>query len=813
MLLATFGIVPLAFAIAPAAEPIRGEGVLGAFVENLGQYDPNVRYSCGTGDLGVFATAGGFRVAAVDGSGRGAAVFFEFGVGDTAPSGLDRLPGERHFLRGADPANWVRSARAFSGVAYRDVESGVDLLLRVRDARPSFDFVLDPGVDVAALPELRIDGIDSLSIENDGGATLLTPIGPLALARPISWATDEDGEKRPLASRFTLAGERSLRVVVESPRPGERVIVDPDLVFSTLLGGVNTAATELARDVAFDVDGAPIVVGEVSSIGFPLTAGAFDVTLNGLDDVFVTKFEPDGGELEFSTVIGGSSYESAWGVGVVADGAIVVTGDTRSMNFPVTANAFDTSHSGGGLPDGFAARLSQDGSSLVWSTFFGGTSNEYPQELALDGAGNVFVGGSTNSSNFPITPGAYDPLNSSHNDGFVVKFSAAGHGMYYSTYLGASGVLDNVNGLALASNGEAIVTGRGSVGFPVTQLAYDPTPNGQLDAFVARLNANGSGLVAGTFLGGNTDDAAMAVAVGLDGTVTICGEAGANFPVTPGSFDSTPPLDFNDAFVARFDSTLGSLLYSTYLGGEQHDEPTDVVVDDGGGTIVTGVFLNGTLQFPTTPDAIATGLGYSFLSRVSPDGSRLTYSTYLSNVGALPYGLAARSDGTVFVTGLTEPGFPTTPGAFDTTPGFHDVFLAKFDLCPGEIEEYGVGCVGSGAFVPTLLVSGCPSPGFALEVALSRTFAPSNGLLLLGLGANPLPLSPSCALAIGPLLPQLVIPLPLPGAGAGTGQVEFGTILPPLSQAVEFRMQAAVADPGAPFGIAASNAVRVRVDA
>lgn len=785
----------------------------GAFIENLGQWDSRVAFACPGGELSVFAIAGGFRIAAVDGTGRGAAVFVDFGADPAAPEGLEVLPGTRNFLRGSDPNAWVRSAKAFGAVAYEEVAPGVDLLLRMRNGSPSFDFELAAGADAARIPRLRIEGIESLVVEPDGGATLRTAIGPLRIGRPLSWATGPDGVDRPLSSRFERTGERSLRVVVDPPRDDERVIVDPDLVFSTLLGGVNTAVTEVAHDVAYDDAGAPIVVGATSSLGFPVTPGAYDATLNGVDDVFVSKFTVDGGDLVFSTLVGGSSYDAAEAVAVAAGGAIVVAGDTRSPNFPVTASAFDTALSLGGPPDGFVLRLAADGSSLVWSTYFGGTSNELPRDLALDAAGNVYVAGHTNSSNFPVTPGAYDPLNSSSDDGFVTKFSAAGNGLYYSTYLGASGVLDNVRGLALAPNGEAIVTGRGSVGFPVTQLAYDPTQNGGLDAFVARLNANGSGLVAGTFLGGSSEDAATAVAVGLDGAVTICGEAGLNFPVTPGSFDSTPPVNFKDAFVARLDGSLSALLYSTYLGGEQHDEPTDLVVDDGGGAIVTGVFLNGTTQFPTTPDALATGLGYAFLSRLAPDGSRLTYSTYLSNIDALPYGLASRSDGTVFVTGITPPGFPTTPGAFDTTPGFHDVFLAKFDLCPGEIEVAGAGCAGSAGYLPALAVAGCASPGFTLEVSLTRTFAPTDALLLFGLGATPVPLTPGCALGIGPLLPQIVIPLPIPGSGAGTGSIEFSAVIPPLPQAIEFKIQAAVADPGAAFGVAASNPIRIRVDA
>ncbi len=784
----------------------------GVFVENLGQADARAAFVCRTGATSIFATAGGFRVATIGSEGRGVGLCFSFEGEAVAPVGLAEVPGRYHFLRGADPSGWVTDARGFDGVAYRNVRPGVDVILRARNGGPSFDFVLAAGADVANLPSIEVDGVEALRVDAAGGVEADTALGIVSLTRPLSAAIGVDGSSRALASRFELAGARKLRVVVEGARDGERVLVDPELVFATLLGGVSTAGTEYAFDVTFDAAGAPIVVGWAQAADFPVTPGAFDTTMNGQRDACVTKFTADGSALVFSTLLGGNSYDSAQSIALGPDGTLFVTGDTQSPNFPVTAGALDTTHAGGGTPDGFLTRLTANGNALVWSTYFGGVSNEYPADIAVDASGNAFVVGLTNSSDYPVTPGAFDTVNGGFNDAFVTKFASSGATLTYSTLLGAPGSNDFARGIALGPNGDAYVTGGGSVGFPFTHEAFDPTHNGSLDAFVVRLNDAGTGLVAGTFLGGQSDDISNSLALGPDGSLTICGDPAYVFPTTPGSFDPTPPINFGDAFVARFDASLDTLVYSTYIGGDQEDEAEDVVVDAGGAAIVTGNFLNGTVTFPTTPDAIASTLGYSFLTRFDPTGSSLTYSTFLSGVAARPEGLAVQADGSIFVAGLTAPGFPVTPGAYDTTPGGGDVFVAKFDLCPGEVESHSTGCVGAGGFTPVLDVTGCASPGFLLEVGVSNALGHTSGLLLFGLGTASLPLNGSCALGIGPLAPALVIPITLSGNGPGAGSISFAAQIPAVATPVEFHLQGVISDPNVPGGVAATNAMRIRID-
>jgi hypothetical protein len=782
------------------------------FVENRGQFDPRAAFVCSDGATSVFATSGGFRFTRSAANGVGVAVFVDFGGVSRLPVALEPLPGRHHYLKGADPSQWVTDVESFDGVAYRAITPGIGVVLRSSDGAPTFDYVLAPGVDPAGIPALSLRGIEALRVTTNGDAEADSAIGVLRIRRPITLATGADGSTRELASRFELAGEHALRIVVSPARADERVLVDPELIFSTLLGGSAPSDSEYAYDVTYDVDGSPIIVGTTQGTGFPVTPGAFDPIPNGLRDAFVARFDPTGANLVFSTHIGGADYEEASAVARASDGSLFVTGFTYSFNFPLTVGAFDTTYAGGGSPDGFLLRLAADGSSLLRSTLFGGTSNEFPRDLALDSSNHAFVVGHTNSSDFPVTPAAYDTVNAGFDDAFVTKFAQNGASLVYSTFLGASGVLDNARGIALSGSGEAIVTGRASASFPVTQPSYDPTHNGALDAFVVRVNAIGTGLVAGTFLGGTTDDDSSAVAFGPDGSITITGQAAYVFPTTPGAFDTTPPINLYDTYVARFSGDLSSLIYSTYLGGEDGETPADVAVDAGGAAIVCGTFLNQTLEFPTTHGALETTTGFSYLSRLRKDGASLSYSTYLSNAASRPEGLAIGADGSVFVTGFTGPGFVVTPGAYDTTPGFGDIFLAKLDLCPGQVETVGAGCIGAGAFVPVLSVAGCPSPGFTLDVEVSSALGHTNGLLLVGLGSNSLPLNPNCALSIGPLVPSIAIPLAIPGFGPGDGSLVFSVPLSLSTPLFDIRMQVVIQDPNVGGGIAATNAIRLRVD-
>jgi hypothetical protein len=342
--------------------------------------------------------------------------------------------------------------------------------------------------------------------------------------------------------------------------------LDPDqvgvdqLLWSTYLGGL---LDDWAADVDVNDAGAVIVSGFTFSDSFPTTKGAYDTSFNGGDqDAFVARLDPEqigDAQLVWSTFLGGTGREgSAFdplalgtdSMGVVVDdlGVVTVSGGTTSSDFPTTPGAYDTSYNGGG-GDGFVSRLSADGSTLVWSTYLGGSSGQEPGwALVVDAAGVVTTVGYTWSHNFPTTDGAYDRDHDASNDGFVARLDPSLVGpaqLVYSTFIGGAS-WDPVFDIALDSSG--VVTAAGatnSPNFPTTPYAYDPSHNGGDDGFVFRLSPDGSGaddLLYSTYLGGSNFDAAVSLALhGPDDVIVGGWTQSADFPTTSGAYDEIFP--------------------------------------------------------------------------------------------------------------------------------------------------------------------------------------------------------------------------------------------------------------------------------
>jgi hypothetical protein len=398
-------------------------------------------------------------------------------------------------------------------------------------------------------------------------------------------------------------------------------------VYSTYLGG---SGGDFGYAIAVDSIGNAYVTGQTDSptvagpgnVPFP-TFGAIQASYHGGSDAFVTKLNAAGNALVYSTYLGGGGTERGYGIAV--DGAFnaYVTGHTSSSNgvtpgpndFP-TAAAFQAQNGSFGNFDAFVTKIDPTGSALVYSTFLGGNASEFSLDggaIAVDSDGNAYVGGTTASSNFPgaslstIQP-VFGGLVTGRSDGFVVKFTAAGSGLLYSTYLGGAGD-DAVNGIAIDASRNAYVVGyTTSVNFPTAsplQASKGDVGSGE-DAFVSKLNATGSALVYSTYLGGSGGERGYAVAVDVDGNARVSGwTASSNFP-------TVAPIQavnggLGDAFLCEFNAGGSALVYSTYLGGTTGSEHGyGLAIDSLGGTYVTGE--TSSTNFPTaSPFQLAYG--------------------------------------------------------------------------------------------------------------------------------------------------------------------------------------------------------------
>jgi len=375
--------------------------------------------------------------------------------------------------------------------------------------------------------------------------------------------------------------------------------------------------------------------------------------------------------------------------------------------------------------------------SLVYSTYLGGSANDYGAGIAVDASGNAYVSGGTYSANFPVTPGAYQTQcndNCLASDAFVVELNPSGSALVYSTYIGGSGN-EIATGIVLDASKNAYLGGiTYSSDFPTTLGAFQTTCGGGScgagDAFVLKLNSTGSALVYSTYLGGSAYDQGNAIVLDASGNIYLTGTTcSADFPVTAGSVQAKYGGDQGkcalsvprgDAFIAKLDRTGSVLVYSTYLGGSSGDSAYGIALDAFGDAYLAGFTYSS--DFPSTAGAFQQGLGAGapmagWVSKLNPDGSALVYSTYLGGSGnAKPCdtcatGVAVDTAGHAFVSGLTlEKDFPVTPGAYQTTFNAtdHDAFVAELNAAgSGLIYSTFLGGTGdTGATALTIDSSG-----------------------------------------------------------------------------------------------------------
>ncbi|TFH06698.1 MAG: hypothetical protein E4H14_10220 [Candidatus Thorarchaeota archaeon] len=569
-----------------------------------------------------------------------------------------------NYFYGSDSSLWRTGLADCAELRYREIYPGIDLVYRIQNGYIKYEFVLAPYADPTDIL-LKYADVDTIEVHDE--CVSVSKDGH-EIEDAGLWAFQMSSGMDDVDCTFQYHDTHTVSFSVGAYDLSQELVIDPviNLVYSTFLGG---SLDDVAYSIAVE-SGCAYVTGFTYSSGFP-TVNAYDPTLNGTTDCFVTKFAIDGQSLVYSTFLGGASSDTGYSI-AVESGYAYVAGSTQSSNFP-TANAYDTTHNGGGY-DCFVTKLAADGQSLIYSTFLGGIGIDNGEGIVVESGYAYFTGG-TQSSDFP-TNNAYDPTYNNGGDCFVTKFAADGQSLLYSTFLGGTSS-DIAKSIAVES-GAVYVTGyTQSSTFP-TEHAYDATHNGGQDCFVTKFSTDGMFIDYSTFLGGTSNDYGQSIAVESRCAYITGYTQSSDFP-TVNAYDPTYNNGY-DCFVTKFADNGQILIYSTFLGGPSSDTGYSVAVESGC-TYVAGSTQSS--DFPTVNayDPTYNG-GYDcFVTKLTDDGQSLVYSTFLGGPSSdTGYSVAVESE-CAYVTGNADSSAFPTVNAYDPTHNSgHDCFMAIISL-------------------------------------------------------------------------------------------------------------------------------------
>jgi len=711
-----------------------------------------------------------------------------------AIEGREVLPGRSHYFIGNDPKKWLTDVPHYARVDYKDVYPGVSLAYYGNQSRLEYDFVVGPGGDPRQI-RFGFEGADAMHLDAAGNLLLSLPGGDVVERAPFVYQ-EVNGVRKPVDGRFVLKGRGEVGFEVGAYETDRPLVLDPSLVYSTYLGG---SGNDQGLGIAVDASGNAYVTGLTGSLNFP-TANPLQAGNGGGYDAFVAKLNAAGSALVYSTYLGGSDYDQAFGIAVDASGNAYVTGETSSLDFP-TANAIQAFFRGG-LSDAFVAKLNAAGSALVYSTYLGGNSDlgssvDRGSGIAVDALGNAYVTGLTTSPSFP-TVNPFQAANGGDSDAFVAKLNAAGSALVYSTYLGGAGT-DEGLGIAVDAAGNAYVTGNTVSGNFPTANPFQASNGGGADAFVTKLNAAGSALVYSTYLGGSFDDRGFGIAVDTSGNAYVTGNTSSiNFPTAnPFQASNASPCIGTmcglDAFVSKLNAAGSALVYSTYLGGSSIDGGVSIAVDASGNAYIAGDTASG--DFPMIDPLPGSAL--NFVAKLNAGGSALAYSTHLGGSGAdRCLGIAVDASGNAYVTGWTNStDFPTVNPLQAANGGGLDAFVAKigivltpsnyFTVTPCRVADTRnpVGPSGGPALgantvrsFPVTGICGIPSTAKAVTLVLTVVDETDFGDLRLYPAGAPAPSASTINFAVQKVRANnAIIPL-----GSG-GQIAVQCDMPPAS--------------------------------
>lgn len=771
----------------------------------------------------------------------------------------DQLPGKTNYFIGPRE-NWHSDIPNYRRILRRQVYPGIDISYHGAEGQLEEDFVVSPGADPRAI-RLAFEGAKKLGTSSNRELRLTLEDGAVTFRRPVAYQ-ETNGSKQLVSANYVIMNNGLVGFRLGDYDRRLPLVIDPILSYSTYLGGSNIDG---ANGIAVAPDGTAFIAGGTFSINFP-TAHSLQPNHGGPDDLsqdgFVTKLSADGSTLLYSTYLGGKADDVANGIAVDTFGDAYVVGTTHSPDFPVTGGSFDPTCADDGacgaskcdnlnlvVSNAFVSKLNPEGSGLIYSSFLGHFENVTGRAIAVDANEIAYVTGTTEFNAkpqgafcgpFPITGNAFQPTfggNFANTNAFVTQISATGSTILYSSYL--SGSAESVGfGIAADTSANAYVTGvTYSPDFP-TVTPLQPVYGGAGDAFLIKVNTNGSGptsLVYSTFLGGSGLDQGNGVVVDRGGSVYVAGGTASTSLGTAGVVQPNCHLDSSntcegDAFVAKFNpgtSPALTLAYLTYLGGSLADTATAVAVEPvnppNGFAYVTGSTVSP--DFPVSGAVFQSKFGGgnadSFVAKLDPNGATLLYSSYLGGTNTdIGYGIAADTGGNAYVAGQTcSLDFPLANPEQAASGGNCDAFVSKVSILNG-IQVNPAGLVfsaqslGTTSQPQTVTFTNGDSPVTLSSIAVDPASPnPGDFAVTTTCAASLLP-GGQCTLTVsftpqGAGLRKATIPITVTGAGLTqnvvvplNGQASTLTL---SASSLSFGQQQVGVPNGSPLSIVATN--------
>ena len=613
--------------------------------ENKGEEERFTAHSPGYA-VGIQHGTATIRITPTDG-GRAHVVSLEFtGSRAAAAEPLSQLPGKVNYIRGNDPRLWRIGLPTWRRVKYRDIYPGIDVVYYGNGQQLEFDLVLKPGAD-PDLIRMKVEGHSRLSLEASGALKVETGgADDLKIELPNIYQEFE-GKKKSISGRYEIVGDDEVAFRVPSYDRTRSLVIDPTITYSTLFGG-------------------------------------------GL---------------------GGSE---GYSIGIDSSGNILLAGSTDAADFPIVNATQDRFNDG--VPvgifftsDGFVTKIDKSGTTLVYSTYLGGSGSDALVGLAVDSAGSAWVTGYTNSSDFPVLNAAHSAFGGGQ-DAIVAKLDTNG-ALQFASYLGG-GFHAGGNGIAVDGSGDGYVTGYSQGSFSATPGTLSP-PEGSEKAFVTRFSSAGS-VVYSSLLGGNGTDIGNAIAVDSSGNAYITGNSYSSaFTGAPDGGAQSANNGNGDAFVAKINSTGTALLYFTFLGGTGIDQGNAIAVDNSGNAYVAGQTASPGLATAGAAQTVLAGATDGFAARLNAAGAAFSYVTYIGGIRQdYLTSLALNPAGEVYLAGYTDSmNFPTASAVQMPPPGTQTSLFSSTDSggtwsaadsnIPGAVFGISLNPSGSSAIVLT----------------------------------------------------------------------------------------------------------------